>query len=146
MTTFEDETILPLWNPRLSYAKPRSLPTRPFQRLPLVGSYDSDRYKAEFNMLWGSFDVFMQWKKHQEETLSVRWVKANRDQSVGNRYIESIKYVCNRAPTGGDKHYEKQHPERNRKIPGRKVGGSRRPRERSDLVSSLESLVLRLSL
>lgn len=58
MTTFEDETVLPLWDPRLSYAKPLSLPTRPFQRLPPVGSYDSDRYKDEFNMLWGSFDVF----------------------------------------------------------------------------------------
>jgi hypothetical protein len=136
MTTFEDETILPLWDPRISYAKPLSLPTRPFQRLPPAGSYDSDRYKDDFNMLWGSFDVFMQWKKHQEETLSVRWVTANRDRSTSGRYLESIKYVCNRAPTGGEKHYAKQHPERIRKIPGRKVSDSRQPRERSDLVSS----------
>jgi hypothetical protein len=123
MNTFEDETVLPLWDPRLSYEKPPSLPT-PFRPIPPAGSYDSDRYKPEFNMLWGSFDVFTQWKKYQEETFSMRWVITNRDRSVDERYLESVRYICNRSRTGGEKKYEKKNPERVRKIQSRKVSHS----------------------
>lgn len=119
MNNYAEGSNLQLWDSNQSYAKipPLSIPSQ--QRRPKRGSFEFDRYDDSFNMLWPSWDVFIVWKKHVEETDTIQWAISTRDK--GTLYKESIRYVCNRTQTGGDRNYQKKYPDRLRKIGTRKV-------------------------
>lgn len=82
------------------------------------GDFD-DGYTLEFD----SIDHFMEWRTKVEEEDTVEFVKGDSHGSKADppRFKEHVKLVCARHNRSGRKTYVKKYPERQRKVPSRKV-------------------------
>lgn len=82
------------------------------------GDFD-DGYTLEFDTL----EHFMEWRAKVEEDDTVEFVKGDSHGSKADppRFKEHVKLVCARHNRSGRKTYVKKYPERQRKVPSRKV-------------------------
>ncbi|EJD52105.1 hypothetical protein AURDEDRAFT_181636 [Auricularia subglabra TFB-10046 SS5] len=77
----------------------------------------------EISFVLPSLADFEQWRADVERTLTVDFVKGDKHSSRSSpkAFLELVKLVCARHSRSGRKPYEKKHPERQRKVPSRKV-------------------------
>jgi hypothetical protein len=88
-------------------------------RLP-YGAGDTD---DGYTLVFPNIDAFIEWRKHEEETKVVEFVKGDThgSKAVPPRFKDHTKLVCARHSRSGRKKYIKKHPERVRKVQSRKV-------------------------
>ncbi|KAJ7596667.1 hypothetical protein C8J56DRAFT_850201 [Mycena floridula] len=85
------------------------------------GSGDADDY----NLIFPSIEAFNEWRRKEEETQMVEFVKGDThgSKAVPPRFKDHTKLLCARHSRSGRKKYVKKHPERVRKVPSRKLEG-----------------------
>lgn len=66
-------------------------------------------------MPWGSWEAFLAFLTQEEASKSIELRKVS-SKTGAERYLERTVYVCARYGTGGEKDYEKKHPEWSRKV------------------------------
>jgi hypothetical protein len=76
-----------------------------------------------YTLVFPSLEAFNAWRRHEEETQMVEFVKGDThgSKAVPPRFKDHTKLVCARHTRSGRKKYVKKHPERVRKVPSRKV-------------------------
>ena len=84
------------------------------------GSFDYDREKGGYSLEWANLAEFDAWRRQEEIAYSIELVVSKR--SSGKEFTQKTTYRCSRARTGGEKPYEKKHPDRNRKFDSKKTG------------------------
>ncbi|KAH8119887.1 hypothetical protein DFH11DRAFT_1557125 [Phellopilus nigrolimitatus] len=93
-----------------------------FQDRSPYGSGDSnDGYTLEFD----SLESFQAWRASEEEENMVEFIKGDThgSKAVPPRFKDHVKLVCARHCKSGRKKYKRKCPERNRKVPSRKIEG-----------------------
>ena len=84
------------------------------------GSFDYDREKGGYSLEWADLAEFDAWRRQQELAYSIELI-LSRTKS-GREFTQKRTYRCSRARTGGEKPYQKKHPDRNRKLDSKKTG------------------------
>ena len=76
-----------------------------------------------YDLVFSNLEEFQQWRLKEEEEKSIEFVKSDShgSKAVPPRFKDHTKLVCARHPRTGRKKYVKKHPERQRKVPSRKV-------------------------
>ncbi|KAH7101683.1 hypothetical protein BKA62DRAFT_173376 [Auriculariales sp. MPI-PUGE-AT-0066] len=119
-------------HPSLSSVAPASLfdddPTMHalnFGRPPRKDKPPADYQGDECSFTLRNMDEFEQWRLTVERKLTVDFVRGDKhsSRSTPKAFKEHVKMVCARHSRSGRKPYEKKHPERQRRVPSRKVGG-----------------------
>jgi len=88
-----------------------------------IGSFNHDRELGRFNLEWANLAEFETWCHVEECASSIELVASStRTPAGGKLYSQSQKFVCGRQRSGGEKAYEKKHPERERKVTTKKTG------------------------
>ncbi|KAF7371998.1 SWIM-type domain-containing protein [Mycena venus] len=79
-----------------------------------VGSFDHDLASGKYKKQWNCWRDFETWLAAEQEShaLEFRLVNTYTGSSL---YTRQLRYVCSRAGTGGQKEYNKLHPDWNRK-------------------------------
>jgi len=87
----------------------------------LHGDYTIDVASGKFNKSWNSLDEMKSWLRHEEENmvfeLRLKEKRMNNGMAEDKGWTECYYYVCARKGTGGEKQYDKKHPEWDRKVP-----------------------------
>ncbi|KAG8962718.1 hypothetical protein FRC03_003872 [Tulasnella sp. 419] len=78
-----------------------------------------------YTLVFANMDDFQRWREQEEIEKSVDFVKGDvhGSRAVPPRFKEHTKLVCARHTRSGRKKYIKKHPERQRKLPSRKLEG-----------------------
>ena len=84
------------------------------------GSFDYDREKGGYDLKWTDLAEFDAWRRQQELAYSIELI-LSRTRS-GTEFTQRRTYRCSRARTGGEKPYQKKHPDWNRKLDSKKTG------------------------
>jgi len=98
-------------------AQPGSSPTSAasgFQKL--YGDFRSDSESGRYNKSWCSWEEFRSFLVQEQAANSIE-LRQVSSKTGAERYVERTVYVCARYRTGGEKNYEKKHPEWSRKVP-----------------------------
>ncbi|KAF8952886.1 hypothetical protein BDZ97DRAFT_1629145, partial [Flammula alnicola] len=82
----------------------------------LYGNFLYDSESGRYDMSWHSWEEFLSFLAQEEASNSIKLRKVS-SKTGAERYLERTVYVCARYRTGGEKNYEKKHPEWSRKIP-----------------------------
>ena len=85
------------------------------------GSFTWDREKGGFNLEWDNYAEFEKWHETEQHAWSIELVSSST-RPGGKLYSRWQLFVCGRQESGGDRGYEKKHPEREPKIGIRKSG------------------------
>lgn len=87
------------------------------------GAGDADE---GYTLTFESMDAFEAWRAKEEEEKMIEFVRNDRhtSKSVPPRFKEHTKLVCARHSKSGRSKYVKKYPERNRKVPSRKIEGT----------------------
>jgi len=87
------------------------------------GSFNWDREKGGFNLEWANLAEFETWRETEERACSIEFIASTTwARAEGILCSRWQRFVCGRQESGGDRGYEKKHPERQRKIGTRKSG------------------------
>jgi hypothetical protein len=99
-------------------------PIAPVARLPRKkqGSFAYDREKGGFVHEWKDLAEFDAWRRQEEIAHSIELILSRTGS--GKEFKQKRWYKCSREPSGGDKLYQKKHPERIRKRETKKSGCS----------------------
>ena len=86
------------------------------------GDYNQDLALGKYSLSWSSMEEMMSWLKEEEETQVIELrLKEKRVNDVKEKaWTVKFYYVCARQGTGGEKKYEKKHPEWGRKVPSKR--------------------------
>lgn len=87
------------------------------------GDYHRDVATGNYNMCWESLHSFQTWLKDEEGTKLIELRRKERRLNKGQSdagWTEMSYFVCAREGSGGEKPYQKKHPERGRKVPGKR--------------------------
>ena len=80
---------------------------------PVHGALKADSIKDKYNKAWDSYDKMMLWLREEQEKHVIELQK--KDIQINNTrnsmWTEKHYFVCARDGTGGEKKYEKLHPE-----------------------------------
>jgi hypothetical protein len=92
---------------------------------PSKAPYGSGDQEDGYTLVFANYAAFEEWKKREEETQMVDFVKGDTHGSKADppRFKSHTKLVCARHSRSGRKKYVKKHPERVRKVPSRKIEG-----------------------
>ena len=85
------------------------------------GSFNWDREKGGFSLEWTSMAEFQTWRETEERACSIEFTRSST-RAGGKHWSRWQRFVCGREKSGGEKVYEKKHPERQRKIGTKKSG------------------------
>jgi hypothetical protein len=85
------------------------------------GSFIYDKEKGLFPMEWPSIEEFYAWLEEEQIDSSIEFSKSTSDTKGGPLWTERRRFVCSRGRSGGESKYEVKHPERERKIPSKKL-------------------------
>lgn len=91
------------------------------------GSFRYDREKGGYNLEWTSAAEFDMWRRQEEITHSIQFAVSRTSGPSGADgwlFTKKKTYRCSRQETGGERHYQKKHPDRKQKIKGKKMGCS----------------------
>jgi hypothetical protein len=94
--------------------------TIPSPPKPAYGSGEAD---DGYTLVFANLDEFQAWRAREEEDKIVEFVKGDThgSKAVPPRFKDHTKLVCARHTRSGRKKYVKKFPERQRKLPSRKV-------------------------
>lgn len=97
-----------------------STSTIPSPPKPAYGSGEPD---DGYTLVFPNLDEFQAWRSREEEEKTVEFVKGDThgSKAVPPRFKDHTKLVCARHTRSGRKKYVKKYPERQRKLPSRKV-------------------------
>ena len=88
--------------------------------------YTQDVAKGKYNISWDSLGDMLSWLQKEQESkiieLRLKWRRKNKSLAGNRAWHEKHYYVCAREGTGGEKGYEKKHPEWGRKVPVKRSG------------------------
>ncbi|KAF8585821.1 hypothetical protein K439DRAFT_1409619 [Ramaria rubella] len=89
---------------------------------PAYGSGEAD---DGYTLVFANLDEFQTWRAREEEDKIVEFVKGDThgSKAVPPRFKDHTKLVCARHTRSGRKKYVKKFPDRQRKLPSRKIGG-----------------------
>ncbi|TDL28243.1 hypothetical protein BD410DRAFT_782219 [Rickenella mellea] len=95
------------------------------QQSPSKSSYGSGDFDDGYTLVFANMEEFQNWRVHEEEEKMVEFVKGDThgSKAVPPRFRDHTKLVCARHSRSGRKKYVKKHPERQRKVPSRKIEG-----------------------
>ena len=83
--------------------------------------YTQNVGKGKYNIYWDSLGDMLSWLQKEQESkiveLCLKWRQKNKSLARGEAWYEKHYYVCAWEGTGGEKQYEKRHPEWERKVP-----------------------------
>jgi hypothetical protein len=85
------------------------------------GSFRYDQASGDYPMEWPSLADFEAWRGSEERAHTIELIGA-KFTSGGPLWTQKRVYVCARQRSGGQKHYEKVHPDWQRKIDTKKTG------------------------
>ena len=85
-----------------------------------TGSFNWDWEKGGFSHEWASYAEFQIWRETEERACSIELVQSSTRH--GKLFTRWQLFTCGRQESGGDRGYEKKHPERQPKIGIRKSG------------------------
>ncbi|KAG8904361.1 hypothetical protein FRB99_001862 [Tulasnella sp. 403] len=107
--------------PGSSQPQPHSQPQSGTSKLPYGAGGDDDGY----TLVFANLDEFQAWREKEEIEQCVDFVKGDvhTSRAMPPRFKEHTKLVCARHVRSGRKKYVKKHPERQRKLPSRKLEG-----------------------
>jgi len=93
--------------------------------VPPKPAYGSGEPDDGYTLVFGSLAEFQAWKEQEEEEKVVEFVKGDThgSKAVPPRFKDHTKLVCARHTRSGRKKYVKKYPERQRKLPSRKIEG-----------------------
>ncbi|GJJ09773.1 hypothetical protein Clacol_003997 [Clathrus columnatus] len=91
-------------------------------RKPAYGSGEPD---DGYTLVFTNMEEFQSWRAREEEEKTVEFVKGDThgSKAVPPRFKDHTKLVCARHTRSGRKKYVKKYPERQRKLPSRKIEG-----------------------
>jgi hypothetical protein len=91
--------------------------------VPPKPAYGSGELDDGYTLLFANLEEFEAWRAQEEEEKIVEFVKGDTHQSKADppRFKHHTKLVCARHTRSGRKKYVKKYPERQRKLPSRKV-------------------------
>lgn len=86
-------------------------------------AYGSGEPDDGYTLVFANLDEFQAWRAREEEEKIVEFVKGDThgSKAVPPRFKDHTKLVCARHTRSGRKKYVKKYPERQRKLPSRKV-------------------------
>jgi hypothetical protein len=113
--TVNNEPSELFWNLAEPGSSPKSSSDTPQK---LYGNFSSDSESGKYNRSWCSWEDFTSFLGQEQAANSIELRKVSSTSGAG-RYIERIEYVCARYGTGGQKSYDKKHPEWSRKVPNK---------------------------
>ncbi|KAF8516719.1 hypothetical protein BU17DRAFT_76596 [Hysterangium stoloniferum] len=89
---------------------------------PAYGSGEAD---DGYTLVFANLDEFQAWRAREEEEKIVEFVKGDThgSKAVPPRFKDHTKLVCARHTRSGRKKYVKKFPDRQRKLPSRKIEG-----------------------
>ncbi|KAF8323031.1 hypothetical protein DL93DRAFT_2070453 [Clavulina sp. PMI_390] len=89
------------------------------------GLYGSGDLEDGYTLSFANMAEFNKWRSEEEEAKCIEFVKGDVhvSKAVPPRFKEHTKLVCARHTRSGRKKYVKKHPERQRKVPSRKLEG-----------------------
>jgi len=88
-----------------------------------IGSFNHDRELGGFNLEWANLAEFETWRRVEEHASSIELVASSTCTPASRKlYSRLQKFVCGCQRSGGEKAYEKKHPERERKVTTKKTG------------------------
>ena len=85
-----------------------------------IGSFNWDRVEGGYTLEWANFAKFKLWRQMEERLSCIEFVAST--SRTGILYSRWQRFVCGRQGSGGEKIYEKKHPEWERKIEPKKSG------------------------
>ncbi|PVG01996.1 hypothetical protein CPB86DRAFT_870688 [Serendipita vermifera] len=87
--------------------------------------YGSGDHGEGFTLEFPTFEAFQTWKTAEEENNCVDYftVDTHHSKAVPPRFKDHVKLACSRHTRAGSKKYEKKFPERQRKVPSKKLEG-----------------------
>jgi hypothetical protein len=88
--------------------------------VPDRGGFHSDKESGQFNQIWTSLAEFDRWHQEQCHVYSIEFLLAHTRHGI--HYIWKQTYKCGREGSGSEKHYQKKHPDWNRKISTKQTG------------------------
>ncbi|KAI5121164.1 hypothetical protein M0805_007161 [Coniferiporia weirii] len=93
-----------------------------FQERSPYGSGDSD---DGYTLVFDTTEDFQAWRANEEEDNMVEFIKGDThgSKAVPPRFKDHVKLVCARHCKSGRRKYVRKCPERNRKVPSRKIEG-----------------------
>ncbi|KAF8488537.1 hypothetical protein JB92DRAFT_2565619, partial [Gautieria morchelliformis] len=88
-------------------------------------AYGSGEPDDGYTLVFANLDEFQAWRAQEEEDKIVEFVKGDThgSKAVPPRFKDHTKLVCARHTRSGRKKYVKKYPERQRKLPSRKIEG-----------------------
>lgn len=107
-------------NPQDANGTPSSTGPSIAHRKPAYGSGELD---DGYTLVFANMEEFQAWRYREEKEKIVEFVKGDThgSKAVPPRFKDHTKLVCARHTRSGRKKYVKKHPERQRKLPSRKV-------------------------
>ena len=73
------------------------------------GSFDYDQENGGFDHEWTSLAEFDAWRRQEEIAYAIEFILSRTTK--GKEFKQKRVYRCSREPSGGDKPYDKIHPE-----------------------------------
>lgn len=92
---------------------------------PPIKAYGSGEPDDGYTLVFANLEEFQVWRAREEEEKVVEFVKGDThgSKAVPPRFKDHTKLVCARHTRSGRKKYVKKFPERQRKLPSRKLDG-----------------------
>lgn len=86
-------------------------------------AYGTGELDDGYTLLFANMEEFQAWRAQEEEDKVVEFVKGDThgSKAVPPRFKDHTKLVCARHTRSGRKKYVKKYPDRQRKLPSRKV-------------------------
>jgi len=101
------------WDLAQPGSSPMSAPSGSQKR---YGNFVSDSQSGRYNKSWNSWEEFLSFLNQEQAVNSIELRRVSSTTGA-ECYLERIVYVCARYGTGGNKDYDKKHPEWSRKVP-----------------------------
>lgn len=88
-------------------------------------AYGTGELDDGYTLLFANMEEFQAWRAREEEEKVVEFVKGDThgSKAVPPRFKDHTKLVCARHTRSGRKKYVKKYPDRQRKLPSRKIDG-----------------------
>jgi len=88
-----------------------------------IGSFNHNRELGGFSLEWANLAKFETWRHVEEHASSIELVASSTYTLAGRKLYSWLqKFVCGHQRSGGEKAYEKKHPEREYKVTTKKTG------------------------
>lgn len=92
--------------------------------LPTTGDYTTDSSQPKYNVSWNLLEETMLWLQNiqEQEVVELQMTHHKINNTNNGKWTKTYYFSCSRNGTGGEKPYDKLHPEWGRKVPMKQTG------------------------